>query len=246
MNKKLTVIIIGLVVLILATGIYCLKFLNKHEQGAINNQNGNTILSSIPSEWKTFSDSSLGISFRYPNDWNDISFKIEKNDFSNLPGTIIFSEGGNDNVYFFASSKDYKNYDFPEFNKQVNINWSTDEFNTNIGYPKALLFKKLNDKAALLFSYIAPECSPMASLSIVIPLNDNYPNLRVTIKYPFDEDPIIEAYKQTQEFKQSDGCDLTKPYEEIANKISNGTYSEELNKNINIVSLIAESLTINK
>jgi hypothetical protein len=172
-------------------------------------------------------------------------------------------------------NKDYRNYiEGPGvlyLGKKLNIEKGEEELSKEVNEISfgmvdlsGDIVKKLSNKSVLIGRYgDVGECSAMLLLSIFTPLNNEYPNFEVSIENYFEDDPLIKQFNELakkNEIKKIDEegrtyytysddynpCNPEKPFSEIAKKIYDGTYSEDLNKKIEIAKLIADSLIIRK
>jgi len=243
MNKyqKIILLMIALAILLIVGGLGYLKISAKKiidEKTLINNNNVS----------KDFRDTKLGIFFSYPADWEEVLLKEMSNSVYPATGTIISNTKeikiGNTRLHLSSFSKDYKSYVNPVAfnNTKINVDWNIDQFSKNMNISKSSIFfvKKLNTKSVLVALFDNQEGDPSLFLTLLTPFNENYPNFKITIAYPFYNDPIVEKYKQSPEYAKNN-YDLYLPLKEIANNIYNGNISEELAKDIDIASNIMNS-----
>ena len=226
----------------------------------LNNAVDNEIITPIDPTvgWKTYSNTALGFSFKYPNNWSNVIISKQSINAFFEKGTVYGSWTSSGPRYFdpantfsFAVySQDYQNGLGTVITKKINVNWSTAEVETNAG-PGAgdvLLAKKLSSKAMLLITYNSPECSPMMGVSVVVPLNiTNFPNLFIGIGKPeFYKDPIVDNYAKSIDANDpstGDPCDLKPAYQQITDKIARGGYPV-LDNYIETAQLIADSVKV--
>ena len=226
---------------------------------------GDAIFSTVDSAasqtagWKTYTNSDLGFSFKYPNTWKDVVLTKLDNTNENYGGKYLASTDGKNGITYFdpdnafdfsAYSNSYKAYSLSVLNKmKINPNWNANQFITNMGLSveanRILFVKKMNNKSVLLGQYLNDECSPNFRLSVVTPLNSQYPNLEITIAAVNNEtDSTVLSYLNQSKSDSSDVCDLLVPYQSVAKKIQDNTYSKKLTDQIRIAGLIANSLDV--
>lgn len=196
-------------------------------------------------EWKTYRNEEVGIELKYPSDWKDIIFEKRNNMIDGWPGIVFLANDPKDIFHLSMFSQDYRPFESVILNKEsVNVDWSLSEFISHMSPTGDVLFvKKLSPKSMLVAIYDAPECSPCLRLSVLTPLNNkNYPNLEISISFPFDKDPTIKEYVNSQVAQGLDACDELEPYKKIADKIYNNTYSDTLNSYIETARLVADNI----
>ncbi len=108
------------------------------------------------------------------------------------------------------------------------------------------IYKKLSDNALLIGYYSNVECSQTIELAVLTPFNNTYPNLRISVLSDFSKDPTVLSAQKNAEDNKADVCDLRTAYESIADRIQAGSYSEEINNNIETAKLIAGSFKVTK
>lgn len=216
-------------------------------------QTAKPVLENKTADWKTYTNDDLGVSFKYPQNWQDVILVKHDNPIKSLKGNY-FSNPGEEQLQlfdpekifaFWSYSQDYQPFGFVILNNsKINVNWNRSEFvkNMNIQDRSLLFVKKLNDKSVLVALYEDYECSPTMNLKVLVPLNVNYPNFEIQIGYHFEEDPSVKDFIKQAEKNQADACDMHDVYKKIADKINDGTYSDKLNEYINTAKMIAETI----
>lgn len=211
-------------------------------------------------DWKTYTNTDLGFSFKYPKDWSTVKLNVidSKEAGKEWGGKILMaSDGKNGTTYFdsnkifefLAYNKDYVPYEGGVLQtKSVDPNWSLDQFISNMKTDKSgmtpLFVKKLSDKALLVGIYGNIECSPFFNVEVITPLNTNYPNLEIN----------VHGVKETdQKFKDAvvnnpgtEECDKLPAYTVLAKMVEDNTYSTALTGYIQTAQQIADSLTTTK
>ncbi|MFA6255195.1 MAG: hypothetical protein WC675_04185 [Patescibacteria group bacterium] len=264
MKAKNILFIIILAALIIGSGVYLWQ--TTIHVVPVQTKNLPSTSQSMPSAgydsttgWKTYENEDLGISFKYPADWQTIQLNKQGNIVNFLAGTV-YSSGTDTSVnyfdpgqiFFFAFySKDFEEYEGSILNKKsVDVNWTTSQFAANMGVgdiADILFTKKLSEKSMLVALYESPECSPMMRLVILTPFSEAYPNFEISISTSaMQNDPIIKAEEAQQAAQYGAACNLRAGYQKVAAKILANTYSEEMNKNIETARLIADSLVSTK
>ena len=193
--------------------------------------------------WKDYESKEIGVLFKYPDDCT-------------LAGN--YSDWGRitwfncEQLHISITSKDHRPYIIDYVNKQpINLDWTLQEFTGNMevkksgyGQNEILFIKKLSSKSLLVAEYAAVEGSSSLRLSVISPLNKNYPNLRIDINFPFEEDQLVKEYVELAKSQGRDNFISQELYNKIAQKISSGNYSEELECLINDARQIADSVKL--
>ncbi len=197
---------------------------------------------------KTYTNEEIGIEFKYPPEWQDISFRKEINSIGEWPGTLFFtgSVGTEGLLRISIVSGDYRQFVSPILNDEmIDVDWSISEFAEKMNLREENIFfvKKLSEKSILVAFYYNIECSPYLSLFVLTPFKRSYPNFEIIIDDSFwEDDPILEEQEKVEMEEHGNACDLSVAHREIAEKIYNGNYSEELNNYITTAQLIADSV----
>lgn len=205
--------------------------------------------------WKTYENNELGISFKYPGNWQTVELEKNTSGWPVYKGSIwMNSTDANKQLVYFDPEKiftfeiDSKDYVHPaigyELNKEtIDPNWSATDFANHMGI-EPLFIKKLSNRSLLFSDFGAMECSPVSRLSILTPLSSDYPNFIININWEDQEDgTITEAGKDYQCDEAGDDA-FARAYAEVAEKIKNGTLSDILNARIKTAQMIADSLTV--
>ncbi|MFH0912477.1 MAG: hypothetical protein V1807_02365 [Patescibacteria group bacterium] len=224
-----------------------------------NTTNNGTITPVTPTTgWKTYSNSTIGFSFKYPSNWSDVIISRQPINTFFEKGIRYSSSTDTGHRYFDPNkaftfeiySQDYQNGLGTVITKKINVNWSATELEANVGTRamQILFTKKLSSKSMLLGMYASPECSPSIRISVVTPLDvAGFPNLFIYIDKPeFWKDPIVVNYSKSinpEDPSTGDPCDLEPAYREIADKIIQGGYPV-LNGYIETARLIADSVVV--
>ena len=207
--------------------------------------------------WKTYTNNEIGISFKYPIEWKEPQFikhDSEPKEADGIKGHIYTNSDNDGNVYsdkfnmfrLATSSKDYTSF-FNDaiLSKRINYDWTEEEFNNNIIKDtsfKLEFFKKLADNVILIGTYQNIECSQSLGVSIITPLNDDYPNFEISIDGKYGTDPIISAAENKARNDNTDICGLEPAFSEVAQKVKDGNYSNDVNQSIETAKQIASTV----
>jgi|GEM_PF-4895209 len=205
--------------------------------------------------WKTYTNNELGMSFKYPNNWQRVTLVQNSNDWNNYPGTNWSNPGEpamrfdpQGAFWFNIYSKDYDSaYGSVPNKEKIDANWSALEYSNKMGYSSGeiLFVKKLSNKTLLIGVYYLGECTTGLTLKVLTPLNNSYPNFGIDIGWGDDKDSSILAAKEKDKQCDEAGEAIIKDaYKQAAEKIEKGTYSDDLNANIKTAQMIADSLTV--
>jgi hypothetical protein len=196
------------------------------------------------SDWREYKSDEIGVSFSYPTGC------VFGGDYGDWGRKAWFNC---EQFGISIAAKNHKPYGvFLDFNnKSVDVNWSAQEFAINMemkkrayGQNEILFVKKLIPKSLLVAEYAAIEGLSSLDLFVISPLNANYPNLVIRIKYPFERDSAIKEYLELARAKKLDYFVPIDVYKKIAQKIEAGSYSKELECRIETVRKIADSAVV--
>jgi len=190
--------------------------------------------------WKNYESKEIGVSFKYPADCAFMG------DYSYWGRITWFNCK---QFHISIASKNYHPYIIDYANNQpISPDWTTQEFIANMeveksgyGQNEILFIKKLSSKSLLVAEYALVEGSSYLKLFVLSPLNENYPNLKVDINYPFEEDKSVKEYVESAKLQGRDYFVPQGLYDDVAQKILAGTYSEELGCLIDDALQIADS-----
>jgi len=193
--------------------------------------------------WKIYTDQQ--ISFKYPAGWN----QVRKNNLLGFEGNYFVGDNyANEPINIGAYSAGTKLLEQTIFNnKQVNINWTAEQFAQNMGFSSrnVLFTKKLGNKSMLVAVYENYECSPGIIVSVLTPFNSSFPNVDFRVwKLGENKDVknLIDKHNADYSAGKADPCDWYDIIKAEADKIYNGTYSAEASQNIKTATQMAESI----
>lgn len=204
-------------------------------------------------DWKTFSSTALGISFKYPSTWttpvlthNTTAVNSLVQDSYATWTTAGPSKMDTAGIFSIASyGTTHKPFGGKVPNaKSISTAWTKAQFISEMGYTttdglEVLIYKKVGSISSLLANYGNLECSEALSLSVITPLSGaTYKNLQINIGYDFSTDPAVKASTGTN----GDVCNKLDVYKTLATKIDAGTYSTTVADYINTAKLIADSV----
>ncbi len=216
-----------------------------------------TIQSSISNlvDLKTYTNQDLKFEFKYPALWQDLAFyPVEKDQLTKGNAfTSLYQENSTqpvyydpDNLYSFSIySKDFDNHIIttPSAEK-VDLTWDKQTFIDHIKPQDTVMgYQVLGKNAVLVITHSDRECFPNFQITVYVPTNNpNYPNLMVNINTAdIDKDQTVVDYLHFQSAGGKSVCDTTLPYQDIADKIINGTYSVKMKTEIQTIQDLADS-----
>jgi hypothetical protein len=190
--------------------------------------------------WKNYESKEIGVSFKHPADC------VFMGDYSDWGRITWFNCK---QFHISIGSKNHHPYIIDYANNQpISPDWTIKEFIANMeveksgyGQNEILFIKKLSSKSLLVAEYASVEGSSYLKLFVLSPLNKNYPNLKIDINYPFEEDKSVKEYVELAKLQGRDHSVPRELYDDVAQKILAGTYSEELGCLINNALQIADS-----
>ncbi len=225
----------------------------------ISSSSDSSSVTAETSDWKTYHNSEIGFSFKFPKNWQEPQlFKHVVNDevgsgeeFSNYNANDLVVADPRGVFVFSISSANYSNmYGFDLLNIPLNPNWTKEQFLSNMSDNAQLntieFYRQLDGDAILVGYYQNIECSQALNVEVIAPLTSAYPNLTISIKGNYERDPIIISAENAANANGTDICSLEPAFKQVADKVFNGTFSDDVVKNIEIARLIANSLIIDK
>ncbi|MFA6963923.1 MAG: hypothetical protein WC227_04435 [Patescibacteria group bacterium] len=251
----------GYVIVLESSGhIYKISSLNKKVDSDLTTTEKN-ILNTFAIDptlgWKTYTNTEVGFTLKYPQDWSSMKLNLIDNLKDGYGGKFISSSDGKNGIVHFDPDKSFdisaqaKAYiqGLPVINTsysqvKVDTSWSVADLQTNMfgaqAIPEVLMVKKLSNKSLLVYDYFNSECSPSSSLKVVTALNSEFPNIEISIT---SSSAAMTADSAAARLAlKEDVCDGVGSSRQIAEKIKNGDYSD-LNAKIETARLIADSLT---
>lgn len=220
-------------------------------------KNENVIITPTPiveKKWLEFKDENVGISFRYPTNWEvspfnwSITFGTDSGHWE-----LYAHKKDSDNGFlrFMIFEKNYfPFYEISFAKKQVNPDWTLEEFLEQMEIPEEkkdniFFVQKLNERALLVAFWEQEVLSPYTSvpvmiLNVLVPWSEDFPNLEIRIYYHFFQDPRFSSPPTSSE--EFFNFYLNK-LKEIVPLVQKREYSQDLNDFIDTANFIARSVS---
>lgn len=212
----------------------------------------------VANRTKKFTSKELKFEFEYPGSWKDIVMRKIIFEPSVYDKGVAYSSSFKENatepitydpdgVYDFSIySKDYARFPFPSSlnPEKVDLKWTREDFVDKMKpLADVLGVAQAGTNGLLVLMHNDYECSSSFSATIYIPVNHpDFPNFLININMlSVASDPTIKEYQDLQLKEGGSVCNTSDPYQKIADKILDNTYSDKIQYRIENARKIADS-----